>query len=553
MSSDTTSKGLEIDAASVMVKEKSTPWLIWLLPAIALMIGVWLIYKHYQDAGIEVVISFPLGTDIKPHETLLKFEGVKIGEVTSVQLSKDFRKILATLEIEKNRGAILQEDTVFWMVQPEVSITRVTGLDTLVSGNYITFQIADRFSEIGLEEAKKLRPTTFAYVALEEPPPRPAYLGGLHLQLVSSRPASIAKGAPVTFKKVTVGSVDRVALSEDGKSIRYSIYIEEAYKNIVNSKTRFWDVSGISIKGSLSNVELKLDSITSLLVGGISFGNDTDNESGELVHNYQEFPLFSDREEAFSKKTLIKIKFASGDGLSEGTNIKYNGLQVGEVESIELQHDLKSVVATVNIYENAVNSLRSDTLFWVVKPEVGLAATRNLDTLIGGKYITLQPGTGKSARSFVALDEPPFMQVQESSQYLKVVLLADHRGSIKQDTKIYYRNVEVGHVTGTELAADANKVHIYIAIDHKYAPLVRENTKFWNASGIDVGFKLFGGLKMKTESVESLLEGGIAFATPNNNEMGNEVAMGASFKLYEKSEEGWDAWSPKITLNDKEF
>lgn len=538
-----------VEQANIVIKEKSTPWLIWLLPVIALSIGAWLAYQSYRDAGVEVVFFLPLGSGIAPNETEIKYEGVRMGVIKSTNLSDDLKYVRAVAEMDKRSSVILQTDTVFWLVKPKVTISQVSGLDTLVSGKYITFQVGDKSSKLTLEEIKKLKPEKFEYEVLPDAPARPPYLGGLQLHILSREPVAISEGAPVTFQKFPVGEVDNVSLSEDGKTIQYRVFIREQYKHLVNTKTRFWNASGITVKGSLGNVEIKTDSLTSVLIGGISFGNETDNDNAQHVDNFHEFVLFADSDNAFSRKTLIRIRFANGDGLTEGTPIKYSGLQVGEVESVELQRDLKSVVVLANIYEQATNIARMNSRFWVVKPELGLAGARNLETLVGGKYITVEPGGGKTNYQFVGLENPPVVQVGLDESEFKIVLTSKQLGSIKQGTKIYYRKVVVGRIDGSELSSNANEVRIYASIEKKYVPLIRENTRFWNASGIEVGFKLFGGLKMKTESVESLLEGGIAFATPENADMGSVVSTGAVFKLFDKADETWEKWSPNIPLN----
>jgi paraquat-inducible protein B len=102
----------------------------------------------------------------------------------------------------------------------------------------------------------------------------------------------------------------------------------------------------------------------------------------------------------------------------------------------------------------------------------------------------------------------------------------------------------VGRVKGFELANTADNVLIYINIEEPFIELIRENTRFWNASGIGVDFKLFRGVKIRTESLESILEGGIAFATPDNESMGSQVSENVVFKLYDKPDEKWLTWKP---------
>ncbi|MBA3581982.1 MAG: MCE family protein [Gammaproteobacteria bacterium] len=538
------------DTADVIIKEKHTPWLIWLLPAITLMIGGWLIYKSYVDAGTEILIHLPNGRGIVANQTEVKFEGVRFGLVKEVQLADNLRGVNAVIEIDKRAAAVLQEDTVFWVVEPQISLSRISGLDTLVSGSYITFQIGEKLGNMPEKDILKLKPTTREYTALIKPPSKPTYLGGLHLVVTSTRPASITSGASVNYQKVKVGEIEKVSLSQDGKTVYYDVYIEESYRHLINARTRFWDVSGITVQGSLKNVEIKMDSLNTLLIGGIAFGNPSSSEGlAPLKDNNHKFVLFPDNDEAFSKKHLISIEFKSADGLSAGTPIKYNGLQVGEVETIELKKNLKGVVATVNLFEHANHIARLDSKFWIIKPQLGLTGSRNLDTLLEGQYITVEPGKGKTANRFVGLDSPPNLKSNVSGQDLKIILIAKQLGSVKQGVKIYYRNVAVGQVDGFELEKDGSQVRIYASIAYKYAPLVRTNTRFWNASGINVGYKLFSGLDIKTQSMDTLLEGGIAFATPNNPEMGDAVVAEASFGLADEIDSAWEQWQPNIPLN----
>jgi paraquat-inducible protein B len=114
--------------------------------------------------------------------------------------------------------------------------------------------------------------------------------------------------------------------------------------------------------------------------------------------------------------------------------------------------------------------------------------------------------------------------------------------------KVFYRDIVVGEVTSYELADTGDHVRIYLNIQKRYAPLVRENSVFWNASGVDVNFGLFSGLKIKTESFEAILAGGVAFATPDNPEMGEPAKENATFPLQPKQQDEWRLWKPTIDL-----
>jgi len=113
---------------------------------------------------------------------------------------------------------------------------------------------------------------------------------------------------------------------------------------------------------------------------------------------------------------------------------------------------------------------------------------------------------------------------------------------------VYYRQIPVGSVIGYKLGELANEVVVFLNIRPYYAPLVRNNSRFWNSSGIRIDASLIGGVKIDTESIESILGGGVAFATPDNPDMGNTATQGMSFTLHDDKKEQWQHWSPKIPL-----
>jgi paraquat-inducible protein B len=179
-----------------------------------------------------------------------------------------------------------------------------------------------------------------------------------------------------------------------------------------------------------------------------------------------------------------------------------------------------------------------------------LVRTANLDTLVSGQYLEVRPASqvGKAQNYFEARKQPPTFEVREDG--LRLTLSAARRGSIKPGVVISYREVPVGKVTDFELGPTSDRVLIHILIEPRYAPLVRTGTRFWNASGIGVDAGLFKGVKVRTESLEALLEGGIAFATPDNAVMGGPAQPGQTFALNDEVNEEWLKWAPKIRLEN---
>ena len=199
------------------------------------------------------------------------------------------------------------------------------------------------------------------------------------------------------------------------------------------------------------------------------------------------------------------------------------------------------------IDNRAAKLFTANTRLWLVSPEVSLAGINNLDTVISGPYITLQPGSGSPVTKITALTKPPVLEPVATG--LNIVLEADLLGSLNKNSPIYYRQIQVGRVTGTQLSPTAQKVFIHINITPPYDRLVHNNTKFWNSSGINVKAGIFSGVKISTESLESIVVGGVSMATPEGENMGRRAFSGQHFTLYDEARKTWRTWQPAIALD----
>jgi paraquat-inducible protein B len=358
---------------------------------------------------------------------------------------------------------------------------------------------------------------------------------------------SIDVGSPILYKQVKVGSVQSYQFSRTKKQLVIGVHIEKEYENLVNASTRFWNVSGITLTGGLTGgIQVKSESLQTLMAGGIAF--ETPQANASLKKHIPRFRLFADHDEANKKGAVVTIKVDRADGLSSGTPVRFKGLDVGKIESVDLTDDMQSVILTARITEVPEKIARVGSQFWVVKPELGLIKTQNLETLVTGKYIEVQPAVKNLGpqKNFVALAEAPEVTKQEAG--LSLVLSAARRGSLKPGVPVTYREITVGKVTGYELGQTADRVLVHILIEPKYAPLVRSGSRFWNTSGVGFDYGLFKGVTVRTESLETLIQGGIAFATPDGERMGNPARAEQTFPLFEKFEDEWLTWAPKIPL-----
>ncbi len=245
---------------------------------------------------------------------------------------------------------------------------------------------------------------------------------------------------------------------------------------------------------------------------------------------------------------LISIRFADAAGLEPEARIVYRGLRVGVVRDVELSSDMSEVVVTAELTPASAGIAREGTEFWVVQPEVSLQRVSGLETILGPRYIAVRPasGDGPSKRAFDGLARAP--RVDPSSEdALSIEILANRIGALSSGALVLYRDIRVGTVRSVELATDASGVVIRVEIDRVYAGLVREKTRFWYAGGVGLDWGLFSGLKVQAESLDAIIDGAIAFATPRKP--GERAEAGAQFELESTPPDGWAKWHPEIDWN----
>ncbi len=246
------------------------------------------------------------------------------------------------------------------------------------------------------------------------------------------------------------------------------------------------------------------------------------------------------------KGPTITISFKSAEGLEAGkTKIKYKDVELGQVTEIRLTPDLSRVRVTAELVKAAEDFLSANTKFWVVRARVAAGQVSGLGTLFSGAYIGLDPGKpGMPGTQFVGLETPPVVTTDLPGRHFR--LHASRLGSIDIGAPVYYRQIKVGQVVSYKLEEDGQAVTIRIFVNDPIDKLVFKNTRFWNASGLDFAVDA-NGIRVNTESIVTILIGGIAFDTPANLEPGGPAEDGDNFKLYETRERIFDKTYTKKT------
>lgn len=240
----------------------------------------------------------------------------------------------------------------------------------------------------------------------------------------------------------------------------------------------------------------------------------------------------------------IEISFTDGHGIEKKDELRYHGIVVGEVENVALTDDLEGVAVAIRLTREADHLAREGSRFWIVRPQAGFTGVSGLETVVGSKYIAVQPGPADASpiSEFVGLEEPPLPDLEYLGG-IEVVLESQQATGLRPGLGVHYRNVRIGGIVKTGLAPDGSAVETRVYIRPEYRHLIRQKTKFWNAGGIRVTGGLTS-LSVHLGTLETIVLGGIAIAVPP--EPGPDAASGARFDLHEQAEDEWLAWKPSV-------
>ncbi|ODC04396.1 mammalian cell entry protein [Terasakiispira papahanaumokuakeensis] len=373
---------------------------VWLVPLIALLVAGWMLYQNWASQGPEITLIADNAEGLEVGKTKIKARNVEIGEVTAIQLSDNFEHAIITATLNQGSQGMLHKDTQFWVIKPRVGTEGISGLGTLLSGAYIE-----------MEPGRKGEPPEH-YTMLKQPPLSTAEDKGLRLQLFSTGLAKMSVGTPVHFRGYQVGHIESVGFDTEKEAITYRIFISAPYDALVSDVVQFWVTPGLSLKSSARGVEVRMDSLETLLTGGISFGTTKEGLTGQMVEDMSRFQLYGSKQDAADHRytqflTYVFMFDEDVGGLEAGAPIEFRGIRIGTVQQVpfkgiplhrwnEMQHPAIPVLARIEPQRLADTLTQKDisleqwqTLFQESIDD-GLRAslnTRNLFT--GAKVISL--------------------------------------------------------------------------------------------------------------------------------------------------------------------
>ncbi len=467
--------------------------------------------------------------------TKILYRGAEIGAIHKIEQQGEQSRLHLGLLPEYQY--ILREGTQFWLAKPNLSLSGASDMDALLGGSYITFNL---YSEASKDKTD--------FRLLTSPPAKYASASGLQLSLLSDNASVATAGSSVSYRGVSVGQVDNVVLDKQIDKVRVNITIDEEHTSLIQANTRFYNASGITVNGGLSDFVVKTESIDAILRGGISFYNPSVVTENVAVNELDSFSLFEHYEHASSAGLSISIHFNDYAGIKVNTKVLYQEQEIGKVERLVFNENEIGVTAIVLLNDIGAKYAKKASQFWLVEPVIGLVGSKNVASLLDGAFITLLPDADLSndvQTEFEALEMAP--TVTQLPYGLNVKLVTKRLGSVRVGNPVLYRQISVGEVIGIDLSATADTVNVFINIAKRYAPLVTDNSVFWNTSGINIEAGLFSGINIDSESVETLISGGIAFATPEVNSS-DSTQNKQSFILHQDLNRDWLEWQPKIAI-----
>jgi len=473
-------------------KGRGINWFNLLIPLIALGISIGMVVKYYQKKGLWVEVSFKDVRGITPHQTPVKYRGVEVGKVEEIKIDKDnLNLFILRLLIYPQYEYLVKKGTIFWKATLEISPDKISNLDTLLKGSYISLLPPTTKKS----ELVKL-PTEFYFKGLEHPPGEKGY----HFVLISQE-GDLGKNAPIVYKGVQIGKLYSKTLYPDG-TLHYKGLIFQPYNYLLYRNIKFYRIDPVKFKASIDSIQLKIPSLRLMLTGGVGLYV---GDGGGFPK--EKYPLYSDLEDIQYAPEVIKLVTTSKQPVSK---VVYNNLIAGKV--IDSEYDVKKdiKILKVKFKKEFFHLLQENPYFYIQTPKLSLTDL-NLKKLITGAYIQMGVKGGKSKLK----KEYKIMAVPPEKRGYKFTFLPNPKVKLKKGEKIFYRGVEVGEIEDVKLVKGELKARGKIY--NRYLYLVNDSTIFYPISPLELKASLTQ-FSMKVAPLPQIIQGGITFLTLNPRE-----------------------------------
>ncbi len=311
---------------------------IWIIPIVAALIGLWMIYFHFSNLGPLIEIKFKTGEGIVAGKTTIKIKNVKIGIVEKLELNKNLEGVIVTARINNQNKYLLTKGAEFWVVRPRIGKGGFSGLSTLLSGAYIDLSPGTNNIE------------QYQFDGLENEPVTPAGTPGLHLTLNSSDHSPLNEGDPILFQGIEVGRIDTVYFNFKERVIYYNAFIQSPYDKLVTTNTKFWKVDGVEVTISADGIRIQSGTLESMIFGGVTFDVPKDMPIGDVVTERDFFTIYPNRDAIYDSRFKYGLQYIllfkdSIRGLKPGAPVEFKGIKLGTVTRTDIEYpEIKNIL-----------------------------------------------------------------------------------------------------------------------------------------------------------------------------------------------------------------
>lgn len=511
------SDNLETKIYKAKEEEKSVSF-IWLLPILIACVLAWLSYESYMKKGTNISVTFKNAEGLKEGVTTLEYKGLQLGKVTKIEMYEDFKSVKVNILVRSEAAPYIATDSSrFWIRKPTVSLTKISGLSTLISGYKI--ELAPKFkSHEEYENAKE----QYEFQGLESKPDDELLDSGYHISLLANDDENVEIGTPIFYNKFQVGEVISKELKYEKVFIK--AYIYDKFNHLINKSSKFYMNDALRVSYGASGLKLEVGSLYSSLVGGITVT--TPNKDEAKILKDEVYILYVSKED-LRKKEFFHLRFANASKIDENTEILYKGIKVGQIKSLQLHEEF--VEAKAYVYDKYKYLLSQKSKFFIQSPEISIDGAKNLSNIIKGNSISLVYKKGKRSDLFY-IEE--LNEIVKKSNNIEYTLYTHNLNNISKNSKVYYKNFIVGEVINTSLSSNLNQVKIKISIDKKYKDLINDHTIFYDISSKLLEIKNLD-ISLNYNGLKPLLNGGISILRLKKNALKKKN----TFKLYSSYKE----------------
>jgi paraquat-inducible protein B len=316
---------------------------IWSIPLVTLVIGGWLAWKTLNDRGPLITVTFQTAEGLAVNQSHVRHKEVDMGMVTKIALAPDLKHVIVTVRMNKEAEPLLTDKAQFWVVKPRFFAGNFEGLSTLFSGSYIDLLPS---GEGGTPER--------SFTGLEDPPVLQSDVPGRTFLLNADRIGSLNLGSPIMYRDFVVGEVLGWDIGKMARNVTVHAFIREPFDKYVHDDSRFYSISGASLKFGANGLQLEVESLRAILFGGVGFTTPDSSSDKESATDHP-FKLYENRDAADSSLYARSVPFVakftgSVAGLAAGSSVTLHGLKIGEVESLGLVYDQASDNVVVPVH-----------------------------------------------------------------------------------------------------------------------------------------------------------------------------------------------------------